>query len=123
MSVGFCAWSRVYGICFVISSTIKPVLSSLSKEDQKLIFKTDYYLMQAGLTYYRMLQGTNEGQKNCRMLQNHSAILLIFIKRRSVFKTLGLSVCESPRKSGFTVFIVLRKRDSVGTFNCIITYL
>ena len=53
----------------------------------------------------------------------HSAILLIFNKRRSVFKTLGLSVCESPLKSGFTVFIVLRKRDCVDTFNCIITYL
>ena len=43
------------------------------------------------------------GQKYCRMLQEHSAILSTFIQLQFVFKTFILSIFEWPLKTGFTV--------------------
>ena len=45
----------------------------------------------------------NEGQKYCRMLQEHSAILSTFIMLPFVFKTFVLSIFEWPFKTGSTV--------------------
>ena len=50
--------------------TVKPVLRGLSKEDQKLVFKTDYRLMQ--------VESIAECSKRAR---EHSAILSTFIKQ------------------------------------------
>ena len=45
----------------------------------------------------------NAGQKNCRMLQEeHSAILLTFIKLPFVIKIFVLSIFEWPFYTGFT---------------------
>ena len=53
-----------------------------------------------GLQYQLSL---NAGQKFCRMLQEHSAILSTCIKIPSFFKTSVLSIFEWPLKTGFTV--------------------
>ena len=46
----------------------------------------------------------NVGQKYCRMLkEEHSAILLTFIKLPFAIKTFVLSIFEGPLKTGFTV--------------------
>ena len=45
----------------------------------------------------------NAGQKYCRMLGEHSAILLTFTKLPFVFKTIVLSIFEWLLKTGFTV--------------------
>ena len=63
----------------------------LKKEDQKLGFKTDYHLNNAGQKYCRMLQG------------EHSAILLTFIKLPFVIKIFVLPIFDWPLKTGFTV--------------------
>ena len=63
------------------SSTVKPVLSSLSKKDKTLVFKTYYHLMQV----------------------KSIAILSTFIKLPFVFKTFTLSIFEWPLKTGFIV--------------------
>ena len=44
------------------------------------------------------------GQKYCRMLQEHSAILSTFIKQPFVIKTFVLSIFDWPLKAGFTVY-------------------
>ena len=69
--------------------TLKPVLSSHLKEDQKLVFK-DYRLMQVKCI------------AECSP-REHSAILLAFIKLPFVFKTFVLSIFEWLLKTGFTV--------------------
>ena len=51
------------------------------------------------------------GQKCCRMLQEHSAILLIFIKLPFVIKIFVLSIFEWPFYTGFTVFIYAKNFD------------
>ena len=51
------------------------------KEDQKLVFKTDYRLMQV------------KSIAECSLLE-HSAILLTFIKLPFVFKTFILSILD-----------------------------
>ena len=51
------------------NGTVKPVLSGHSKEDQKLVFKTHYCIMQVKWT------------------REHSAICSTFIKQPFVFKT------------------------------------
>ena len=56
---------------------IKPVLSDYSKRRPKISFQDRLSL--------------NAGQKYCRMLQEHSAIILTFIKLPFVFKTFVLS--------------------------------
>ena len=68
---------------------VKPVLSGHQKEDQKLVFKTDYHLMQV--------------KSIAECSSEHSAILLTFIKLPFVFKTFVLSIFEWPLKTGFTV--------------------
>ena len=63
------------------------------KEYQKLVFKTDYRLMQV---------------KNIAEIpREHSAILLTFIKLPFVLKTFVLSIFEWPLKTGSTAFTVL----------------
>ena len=59
------------------------------KEDQKLVFKINYRLMQV---------------KSIAECLEHSAILSTFIKLPFVFKTFVLSIFEWPLKTGFTVF-------------------
>ena len=50
----------------------------------------------------------NAGQKYCRMLQEeHSAILLTFIKLPFVIKIFVLSIFEWPFYTGFTVLIII----------------
>ena len=56
------------------------------KEDQKLVFKTDYCLMQV------------------KSPREHSAILSTFIKLPFVFKILVLSIFGWPLKKGFTLY-------------------
>ena len=70
--------------------TVKPVLSSHSKKDQKFGFQDRSLL--------------NAGQKYCRMLhREHSAILSTFIKLPFTIKTFVLSIFKWPLKTGFTV--------------------
>ena len=62
-----------------VKHTVKPVLRGHSKRRPKLVFKTDYRLMQVkGIA--EMLQG------------EHSAILLTFIKLPFVIKIIVLSL-------------------------------
>ena len=72
------------------SHTVKPVLSGHSKRRQKLVFKTDYGLMQV-----KSIAECSKGE--------HSAILLTFIKLPFAIKTFVLSILEQPLKTGFTV--------------------
>ena len=58
-----------FNIWYVCLSTVKPVLSGHSKEDQKLVFKTNYHLMQV-----KSIKG------------EHSALLSTFIKLPFVIK-------------------------------------
>ena len=69
--------------------TVKPVLSGHSKRRPKLVFKTDYHLMQV------------KGE--------HSAILLTFIKLPFVIKIFVLSIFEWRLKTGFTVWALIRR--------------
>ena len=61
----------------------KTCVNGHSQKDQKLVFKTNYHLMQ--------VQG------------EHSAILSTFIKLPFVIKTFVLSIFEWPFITGFTV--------------------
>ena len=70
--------------------TVKPVLSSHSKEDTKYVFKTNNRLMQV----------TSIAEVE------HSVILSTCSKLPPVFKTFGLSIFECPIKTGFTVGIL-----------------
>ena len=62
--------------------TVKPVLSSHSKEDQRLVFKTDQCLMQV-----KVLQNAQ---------REHSVILSTSIKLPSAFKIFVLPIFEWP---------------------------
>ena len=76
-------------IWLLISSkiyTVKPT----QKEDQKLVFKTDFRLMQV-----KVLQNAP---------REHSSILSTFLKLPFAFKTSVLSIFEWLLKTGFTVF-------------------
>ena len=73
-----------------VSDYSKTCLKRPLKKIPKLVFKTDYRLMQV--------------KKYCRMLQGeHSAILSTFIKVPFVINILVLSIFEWPLKTGFTV--------------------
>ena len=39
-------WEGIKKVVFIDFDTVKPVLSSQSKDDQKLVFNTDYPLLQ-----------------------------------------------------------------------------
>ena len=67
--------------------TVKAVLSGHSKRRPKLVFKTDYRLMQV------------KSIAECE----HSAILSIFIELPIVIKIFVLSIFECPLETGFTV--------------------
>ena len=64
----------------------------LKKKDPKLVFKTDYCLMQV--------------KSIADAPREHSAILFTFIKLPFVFKTFVLSIFEWLLKTGFTVFFM-----------------
>ena len=73
------------------------------KKTKKMVFKTDYRLMQVKSIAECSLIA---GQKYCRRLQReHSAILLTFIKLPVVIKTFVLSIFEWPFYTGFTVLL------------------
>ena len=80
-------------MCY-LGCTIKPVLSGHSQKDQKLVFKTDYRLMQV-----KSIAKCSKG--------SISAILLTFIKLPFSIKTFVFSILEWLLKTGFTVKPVL----------------
>ena len=69
--------------------TVKPVQKGHSQKDQKLVFKTNYCLMQG------------KSIADCSL--EHSAILSTFIKLPFAIKICVLSIFEWPLKTGFTV--------------------
>ena len=69
------------------SYTVEPVLNRHSQKDHKLVFKTNYRLMQ--------VESIGEWE--------HSSILLTFIKLPFVIKTFVLSIFEWPFYTDFTV--------------------
>ena len=73
----------------------KTCLKQPLKKDQKLVFKTDYRLMQVKsiAPWSKVL-----------LHGEHFAILLTFIKLPSVFMSFVLSIFEWPLKTGFTVW-------------------
>ena len=73
----------------LFANTVKPVLSSLSKEDKKYVFDMGNPLIQV-----KSIADCSKGE--------HSAILLTCIKLPSVFKTFVLFIYEWPLKTGFT---------------------
>ena len=68
-----------------------PVTLNKSLKDQKMVFKTDYCLMQV---------------KSIAECSKHSAILLTFIKLPAVIKIFVLSIIEWPFYTGFTVHMM-----------------
>ena len=73
----------------------------LSKIQKKMVFKTNYRLMQ--VKSISECSPFNAGQKYCSVLQGeHSAIILTFIKIPFV-KPLYLSIFEWPFYTGFIV--------------------
>ena len=68
-------------------STVKPVLSGHSKRRPKLVFRTDYRLMQV-----KSIAGWE-----------HYAILSTFIKLSFVIKIFVLSIVEWPLKTSYTI--------------------
>ena len=93
----------------ISNRTVKPVLSSTQKEDQKLVFKTNYCLMQVKSIAEC---SPSAGQKYCRMLQGeHFAILSTFIKLPFAIKILFLSIFEWQLKTGFTEFGFLKQEN------------
>ena len=80
------------------------VLSSQSKEDQNLVFKTEYRLMQV-----QSIAECSKGEHSAMLLTyikqgGHSAIVSTYIKLLFVFKTSVWSIFEWPHNTGFTVF-------------------
>ena len=73
----------------VLLNTVKPFKNSHSKKHQKLVFKTNYCLMQV---------------KSIAECSKDSAILSTFIKLPFVIKIFILSSFEWPLKTGFTVY-------------------
>ena len=71
--------------------TVKPVLSGQSKA-QKLVFKTDYRLMQV--------------KSIAECSGEHSAILLTLIKLPFVINSFVLSIFDWPLKSDSTVYTI-----------------
>ena len=71
--------------------TEKPVLSGHLKRRPKIVFKTDYHLMQV---------------KSIAECSKHSAILLTFINLPFGIKIFVLSIFEWPLNRGFTVYCI-----------------
>ena len=81
-----------------VNTEKKPVLKGLSQRDRKLVFKTNYCLMQ--------VKSIAECFPFCRMLQGeHSAILLTFIKLPFVIKIFVLLIFQWPFYTRFTVHV------------------
>ena len=72
--------------------TVKPVLSGHSKTPPKMVFNTDYRVMQ--------VKSIAECSK-----REHSAIFSTFIKLPFSIKTFVLSIFKRLLDTGFTVFI------------------
>ena len=89
--------------CLLIVSTVKPVLSGHSLEDQKLTFKTDNRLI-----HVKSIAECSMGEHSAILLTcikgEHSAIHLICTKRLSVLKTNFWSF-ELPLTTGFYFII------------------
>ena len=81
-------------------NTVKPVLSGHTKRRPKLVFKTDYRLMQI-----KSIAECSKGSP---------AILWTFIKLPFVIKIFALSIFEWPLKTDFTVCPSLRQVQMVG---------
>ena len=62
----------------------KPVISGHSKEDQKLVFKADYRLMQV-----KVLQNTSESYNVHGVLRNFRENLHIYMRSFMKIKPLG----------------------------------
>ena len=77
--------NKFYVKFLVLFSTVKPVLSRHSKKRPKMVFNTNYCLMQV------------KSIAEC-------SILLTFITLPIVFKILVSSIFEWPLKTGFTVY-------------------
>ena len=77
----------------MLDTTVKLALISFSKQDQKLVFKSDYLLMQG--------QSIEDCSKRA-FCNNFDHIKLPF-----VFKTFVLYIFEWPLKTGFTVQCLL----------------
>ena len=80
--------------CYIV----KLVLSGHSKRLPKLVFKTDYCLMQ--------VKSITDGAYSC-------SILSTFIKLPFIIKIFVLSIFEWPLKTGFTVKKVCYKRTAL----------
>ena len=78
--------------------TVKPVLSGHSKKTKRLVFNTDYCLMQVKSIAER----------------EHSAILSTFIKVSLTINILVLCIFEWPLKTDFTVTCNLPVDDLQG---------
>ena len=79
-----------YYITVLLVPIVKPVYNGHSQKDQKLVFKTNYRLMQA-----KSIAECSKGE--------HSATLLTCIKLPFVIKIFLLSIFEWPFYTGFTV--------------------
>ena len=77
-----------------VRHTVKPVLSGHSTRRPKLVFKTDYCLMQV------------------KRIAEHSAILLNFIKLPFVIKIIVLSIFETGLTVYEDLFIIKSKAKS-----------
>ena len=90
-------------LCLSVKLYSKPVLSCHSKRRPKLVFKTDYFLMQV-----KSIAECSKGE--------HSAILSTFIKLPIVIKIFVLSIFEWLLKEGFTVLYQVSPTDTVQFF-------
>ena len=82
-------WMLVHILWAVDEYTVKPVLSNHFQKDRKLVFKTNYCLLQV--------------KSIAECCKEHSAILLTFIKLPFLIKIFVLSIFEWPLMTGFTV--------------------
>ena len=89
-----CDDTQYYTIPFLFTMYDKPVWNGHSQKDRKLVFKTNFYLMQA-----KSIAGRSKGA---------STILSTFIKLPSIFKIFVLSIFEWPFHSCFTVLYVFK---------------
>ena len=76
------------------TNTEKPVYNGNSKKDQKLVFNTNYRLMQV-----KRFAEYSKGE--------HSTILLVSIKQPFVIKIFVLSIFEWSFYTGFTTQCIL----------------
>ena len=86
-------------ICYKIMSTLS---FKIMKETLKSYVEYSKTCLKPPIGFQDRLS-LNAGEKYCRMLQGHSAILSTFIKLPFVIIIFALSIFEWPLKTGFTV--------------------